>query len=401
MAVLVITSCDEVQEARTDFEALLPFATEIERKHMEAILLYGSANAAARALGLSDTTLSRAVIRVRKRAALQGHSPKHDMVHTVPNPFVVKGVSTYYNRDGVAAGQWVKSTLDQAAYQATLQAMADGISAGITPRSTIPRPLETDGDLLTVYPLGDPHSGLYSWIKETGQAFDLAEYERINTLAIDAIMAGSPRSKIALYIDLGDTTHASDDKKRTPGSGHYLDVSGRICEAIESSFKLKAYHIDRLLEHHEQVIFRLNRGNHDPVTAVAISGMVRERYRLNPRVTVVEPYNPYWYYEFGKVMIATAHGDGAKAPQMGPIMATDQAEMWGRTRHRHAFLGHVHHYKGEEFPGVTVQYFGTLAAPDWYSHHAGYRSTRKIKSLTFHCEHGEWGGATRNVSAFA
>jgi len=401
VAVLVITSCDEVQEARTDFEALLPFATEIERKHMEAILLYGSANAAARALGLSDTTLSRAVIRVRKRAALQGHSPKHDMVHTVPNPFVVKGVSTYYNRDGVAAGQWVKSTLDQAAYQATLQAMADGISAGITPRSTIPRPLETDGDLLTVYPLGDPHSGLYSWIKETGQAFDLAEYERINTLAIDAIMAGSPRSKIALYIDLGDTTHASDDKKRTPGSGHYLDVSGRICEAIESSFKLKAYHIDRLLEHHEQVIFRLNRGNHDPVTAVAISGMVRERYRLNPRVTVVEPYNPYWYYEFGKVMIATAHGDGAKAPQMGPIMATDQAEMWGRTRHRHAFLGHVHHYKGEEFPGVTVQYFGTLAAPDWYSHHAGYRSTRKIKSLTFHCEHGEWGGATRNVSAFA
>jgi hypothetical protein len=397
----MITACDEVTDAVSDFEALRPFATEVELKHMDAILLYGSAKAAARALGVVDTTISRAVKRVRLRAAMQGHSPKHDMVHNVPNPFIVKGVSTYYNRDGVAAGQWVKSTIDQSAYQAALQAMADGITQGITPRSTIPRPRETDGDLLTVYPLGDPHSGLYSWIKETGQAFDLAEYERINVLAIDAIMAGSPRSKIALYIDLGDTTHASDDKKRTPGSGHYLDVSGRICEAIESSFKLKAYHIDRLLEHHEQVIFRLNRGNHDPVTAVAISGMVRERYRLNPRVTVVEPYNPYWYYEFGKVMIATAHGDGAKAPQMGPIMATDQAEMWGRTKHRHAFLGHVHHYKGEEFPGVTVQYFGTLAAPDWYSHHAGYRSTRKIKSLTFHCEHGEWGGSTRNVSAFA
>jgi hypothetical protein len=279
--------------------------------------------------------------------------------------------------------------------------MADGISAGIEPRAPIKPPTHTDSDLLTVYPLGDPHSGLYSWIKETGQAFDLAEYERINTLAIDAIMAGSPRSETALYIDLGDTTHANDDKKRTPGSGHYLDVSGRICEAIESSFKLKAYHIDRLLEHHQHVIFRLNRGNHDPVTAVAISGMVRERYRLHDRVTVVDPYNPYWYFEFGKVMIATAHGDGAKAPQMGPIMATDQAEMWGRTKHRHAFLGHVHHYKGEDFPGVTVQYFGTLAAPDYYSHHAGYRSPRKIKSVTFHREHGEWGGTTRNVSAFA
>lgn len=397
----MISSCDEVAQALDDLGALRSFATERQAEYIDAVLLHGGMKSAARVLKVSHSTISKAVKAARVKAALQGHSPKHDMVHTVPNPFIVKGISTYYNRDGVAAGQWVKSTLDQAAYQATLQAMADGISAGIEPRAPINPPTHTDSDLLTVYPLGDPHSGLYSWIKETGQAFDLAEYERINTLAIDAIMAGSPRSETALYIDLGDTTHASDDKKRTPGSGHYLDVSGRICEAIESSFKLKAYHIDRLLEHHQHVIFRLNRGNHDPVTAVAISGMVRERYRLNPRVTVVDPYNPYWYFEFGRVMIATAHGDGAKAPQMGPIMATDQAEMWGRTKHRHAFLGHVHHYKGEEFPGVTVQYFGTLAAPDWYSHHAGYRSPRKIKSVTFHREHGEWGGATRNVSAFA
>lgn len=392
---------DIIQDGIDGLEGLKPYATGRQAEYIDAILSYGGVRAASRALGVNNSTVSKTIKAVRIKAAMQGHSPEHDMVHNVPNPFIVKGVSTYYNRDGVAAGQWVKSTIDQSAHQAALQAMADGIAAGIEPRGPIKPPTHTDSDLLTVYPLGDPHSGLYSWIKETGQAFDLAEYERINTLAIDAIMAGSPRSQTALYIDLGDTTHASDDKKRTPGSGHYLDVSGRICEAIESSFKLKAYHIDRLLEHHEQVIFRLNRGNHDPVTAVAISGMVRERYRLNPRVTVVEPYNPYWYLEFGKVMIATAHGDGAKAPQMGPIMATDQAEMWGRTKHRHAFLGHVHHWKGEGFPGVTVEYFGTLAAPDWYSHHAGYRSTREIKSITFHREHGRWGSAERNVSAFA
>lgn len=397
----MIYAADPVEAAQDGLEALKPYATDRQREYIEAILFHGTLRGAAQSLGLHHATLGKSIKSVRIKAAMQGHSPKHGMVHDVPNPFIVKGVSTYYNRDGVAAGQWVKSTIDQGAYQAALQAMADGIVATIEPRRPIKPPTETDSDLLTVYPLGDPHSGLYAWIKETGQAFDMAEYERINTLAIDAIMAGSPRSHTALYIDLGDTTHASDDKKRTPGSGHYLDVSGRICEAIESSFKLKAYHIDRLLEHHNNVIFRLNRGNHDPVTAVAISGMVRERYRLNDRVTVVDPYNPYWYFEFGKVMIATAHGDGAKAPQMGPIMATDQAEMWGRTKHRHAFLGHVHHWKGEGFPGVTVEYFGTLAAPDWYSHHAGYRSTREIKSITFHREHGRWGSAERNVSAFA
>lgn len=390
-----------IQDGIDGLEALIPYTTDRQREYIEAIIRHRGVRAAADVLNVNHTTISKSIKAVRVKAAMQGHSPDHDMVHDVPNPFIVKGVSTYYNRDGVAAGQWVKSTISQEAQQAALQAMADGISAGIQPRAVIPAPSCVDDALLTVYPLGDPHSGLYSWIKETGQAFDLAEYERINTLAIDAIMAGSPKSETALYIDLGDTTHSSDDKKRTPGSGHYLDVSGRIAEAIESSFKLKVYHIDRLLEHHNKVIFRLNRGNHDPVTAVAISGMVRERYRLHDRVTVVDPYNPYWYFEFGKVMIATAHGDGAKAPQMGPIMATDQAEMWGRTKHRHAFLGHVHHWKGEGFPGVTVEYFGTLAAPDWYSHHAGYRSTREIKSITFHKEHGRWGSAERNVSAFS
>lgn len=397
----MIYSADPVTEAQADLESLRPYGTQRQIEYIDAILKHGSMRAAARALGVNSTTISKTIRAVKVKAALQGYAPEQDMTHPVPNPFIVKGVSTYYNRDGQPTGQWVKSTLDQDAYQATLQAMADGIVAGITPRERIEPPSSTEEDLLTVYPLGDPHAGLYSWIKETGQHFDLAEYERINTLAIDAIMAGSPRSKTALYIDLGDSTHANDDKKRTPNSGHYLDVAGRICEAIESSFKLKAYHIDKLLSHHENVIFRLNRGNHDPVTAVAISGMIRERYRLHDRVTVIDPYNPYWYYEFGNVMIATAHGDGAKAAQIGPVMATDQAEMWGRTKHRYAFLGHIHHNKGEDFPGVTVQYFDTLAAPDWYSHHAGYRSKRKIKSITFHREHGEWGGATRNVSAFA
>jgi hypothetical protein len=384
-----------------DLQALRPFATHRQGEFIDAVILHGGIRAASRALQLNHATIQKSLKMLKIRAAVRGHSPEHDMVHEVPNPFAVKGVSTYYNREGKPTGQWVKSMLDAEQYQQYLQAAADGIASSVPPRSEIAAPAATDEDLMTVYPLGDPHAGLYSWIKETGQAFDLPEYERTNILAIDAIIAASPASQQCIYIDLGDTTHASDDKKRTPGGGHYLDVSGRICEAIESSFRIKAYHIDRLLERHRDVIFRLNRGNHDPVTAVAISGMVRERYRLNPRVTVVDPYNPYWFHEFGKVMIATAHGDGAKAVQMGPLMAHDQPEMWGRTKHRHAFLGHVHHWKGASFPGVTVEHLGTLAAPDWYSHHQGYRSVREIKSITFHRQHGQWGRAERNLGAFA
>lgn len=383
-----------------DLEALLPFASERQQEIVEAIRCHGSARKAAAALQMNPRTLFRSVQNLRKRAAIQGHAPAHDMTRTVPEPFIVRGVSTYYNKDGQAAGQWVKSRLDDQQYIEHLQAIARGIQDDIRPAEPIQAPVDGDDSLCAVYPLGDPHAGLYSSIRETGQGYDLSEYERVNRLAIEAIIAATPKSAQAIYIDLGDTTHASDDKKRTPGSGHYLDTSGRIIEAIESAFRIKVYHLDRLLEHHQQVTFRLNRGNHDPVTAVAISGMIRERYRNEPRLTVVDAANPFWYYEFGSCMIATAHGDGPKAPEMGPVMATDQAAMWGRTRHRYAYLGHVHHRHVKEFPGVTVEYFGTLAAPDWYTHQHGYRSNRQIRSIVLHRDHGEWGGAVRNVGAF-
>jgi hypothetical protein len=383
-----------------ELDGLLPFASPRQREFIEAIQLCGSKRGAAKSLGIAHQTIDISLKRLRGRAAVRGHAPDHDMTRTVPEPFVVRGVSTYYNKDGVAAGQWVKSRLDDQQYIEHLQAIARGISNEVRPVEPLAKPTTVYADLLAVYPLGDPHAGLYASIRETGQHFDLAEFERINRLAIDAIINATPPAKTALYIDLGDTTHASDDKKRTPGSGHYLDTSGRMIEAIESAFQIKCYHLDRLLHHHEHVIFRLNRGNHDPVTAVAISGMVRERYRNEPRLTVVDAGNPYWYFEFGACMVATAHGDGAKAPEMGPIMATDQAPMWGRTQHRFAYLGHVHHRHVKEFPGVTVEYFGTIAVPDWYSHHHGYRAKRQIRSVVLHRDHGEWGGAVRHVGAF-
>jgi hypothetical protein len=383
-------------------KALRPFATQRQSEYIDKIITYGSMTKAAKALGHSDpSTICRSMKFLKMQAAVRGHAPEHDMVQEVPNPFIVKGISTYYDKEGKPKGQWVKSSLDQQQYTEIMEAVVRGMSSDIPPAKPISAPQGCDDDLLAIYPLGDPHAGLYSAIKETGSHFDLAEYERINMLAIDSIMRETVRAGTAIYIDLGDTTHASDDKKRTPGSGHYLDTSGRIVEAIESAFRIKCYHIERLLTHHNKVIFRLNRGNHDPVTAVAISGMVRERYRNEPRVAVVNAQNPYWYYEHGACMIATAHGDGAKGPSMGPVMANDQAPMWGRTKHRYAYLGHVHHRDVKEYIGVTVEYFGTLAAPDFYSHHAGYRSRRQIRSIILHKEHGEMGGSVRHVSAFA
>jgi hypothetical protein len=79
-------------------EALFEYATPRQREILEAINLHGGAKAASLALGINKGAASDAYIAVKKKAALQGYAPDHDFTRPVPDGYVAKGVSTYYNR---------------------------------------------------------------------------------------------------------------------------------------------------------------------------------------------------------------------------------------------------------------------------------------------------------------
>ena len=266
--------------------------------------------------------------------------------------------------------------------------------------SAIPIPYSgySDGDLLTVYPQGDPHAGLYSWEAETGSRFDLAEFERITCSAIDRLVDAAPAASLALYNDKGDSTHADNNKNRTPGSGHYLDVVGRHSEVIRVVMRCKRHHIRRMLEKHAKVIVRIDPGNHDPETALMIALMMEAHYESEPRVEVITSPNPYWYYLFGKNLIGTCHGDGAKGKDLPMIMANDAADWWEADQHRTWIVGHVHHRDVKEYTGCTVEYMRTLAATDAWHHGSGYRAKRDMQAITYHKIDGEVERATCSLA---
>jgi hypothetical protein len=370
-------------------ERLKEWATETEKRYLDAINLHGGASAAARALSVHKSAVCQAIAALKKRAAKKGYSPDHDMTRTVPEGFQVRGVSTYYDRDGIARGQWVKSAADDERRWEIMQAHIAGARDDILPTSPMSAPLRCDADLLTVYPVGDPHAGLYSWRDETGAHFDLAEFERIQCAAIDRLTASTPSSAIAIFNDKGDSTHADNAKNRTPKSGHELDVHGRHAEVVRVSIKVKRYQIARLLQKHEKVIVRVDPGNHDPETAVHQAMVLEALYENEPRVEVIASPNPYWYYLFGTTLIGTCHGDGAKGKDLPGVMASDVRALWGQADYCVWFVGHVHHKDIKEYAGCTVEYLGTLAGPDRYSHHAGFRSRRTLEAVSFHREDAE------------
>lgn len=347
----------------------------------------GNKAKAARLLGIPRRTLGARVAR----AALSGYSPAHDMTRMAPEGFLVKGTSSYYGKDGDLRGQWVKTTLDHEQTERIVREFVETMSAdikGLCP--LVPAPLHSHADLLTVYPMGDPHFGMYAWAREAGDDFDVKKAEELTAGAIDRLVVSAPESETALLLNLGDFLHADNASNRTPESGHTLDVDTRHPHVLQVALRCMVHCIRRLLQKHKKVIVWFMPGNHDPNVSFALALCLDAYFHANPRVDVDLTPGLYKYMRFGKVLIGSHHGHGAKMIELPGIMATDRHEDWGKTLYRYWYCGHIHHLtRDKEHPGCVVETFRTISPRDAWHTGKGYRAGRDMYAITHHRNHGE------------
>jgi hypothetical protein len=311
------------------------------------------------------------------------------MTHTVPAGFAVKGTSTYYGDDGKVKGQWVKTNRDEARHFEALKAWALALGEDVKGLSFVtPPPAHSDDDLLVVIPIGDPHYGMLSWAEETGANFNLAIAENLNKAAIDRLLLSGPNAGTALILNLGDMFHSASGANTTV-KGTAVDVDGRWAKVQKVGLMTMIYTIDRALEKYHKVVFRINIGNHDGDSAYGLALMLSCFYHNNSRAVIDLSPAKAWYYQFGKVLIGSTHGDTMKGPDLMAIMACDQPKAWGESTNRVWYCGHVHHKNAVEFRGGMVEYFRTLAPSDAWHKGQGYRSGRDIVMIVHHKEHGE------------
>ena len=352
---------------------------------LAAVREHGSNAKAAKALGMDR----RAVDRRAKRLALRGHSPEHDMTKTVPDGFAVKGVSSYYDRDGNLAGQWVKSTQDAERRAEMIR------EACIAMAEDLPKlaPRKASGtwstDLMTAYPIGDPHIGMRAWAEECGEDWDLTIAERVHCAAMDTLVGAVPATETALLVNLGDLFHYDSMEAKTPRSGHMLDADGRYAKMVGVGIKVLRQCIESALTKHKTVHVINVIGNHDETGAVWLSQALSHIYEREPRVTVDTSPAVFNYFRFGKVLIGCHHGHTCKPDKLPGVMAADRARDWGETAHRYWWQGHIHHASVKEYPGVMVESFGTLAAKDAYATAGGWRSRESMTAIVLHKDHGE------------
>lgn len=370
---------------------LISQATPRELQYLEALdQQKGDAVKVAALLGANVETITRSMRNLRQRAARAGNAPGHFNSGVAPG-YAMGKVTIQRDRTGDVERTWERQSPSAAATEQMLRDFVDSLSKNIEGLAPIIRaPLYVEEDLLCVYPMGDPHFGMYAWAADAGDDFDLSIAEKLTHDAIDSLVDSAPNAATAILLNLGDMFHADNQGNQTQ-SGNQLDVDGRRPKVQQVGLMAMVHALQRLLEKHKHVIFRINKGNHDKETSYALALMLSCWFRNEPRVTIELSPAVMWYYRFGANLLASTHGDTIKGKDMISVMAADRPEDWGITKFRHCLVGHVHHHDSKEYRGGIVEYFNTLAARDAWHQGQGYRAGRDMRLIVYHKDHGEIG----------
>lgn len=358
----------------------------------DGIRKHGGVRTAARAAGMARTTyrdrLTKERAEVAARAA-SGVAPEYDLTHPIAPGYRLKGASSYYNKDGVLSGQWVKSQIDPGEMEGLQRAALEAMSDDIIRAKPVAQPSHANADLLTCYVLTDYHLGMLSWGEETGADWDLQIASNLLAQWLEAAIEQSPRSGTAILAQLGDFLHYDGLEAVTPSSKHVLDADSRFQKVVRVAIHALRRAIAALLERHEHVRVLACEGNHDIASSVWLREMLSVLYENDPRVTVDRSPDPFYAYEHGETALFFHHGHKAKIAQLPSVFASKFRAMFGRTKHAYGHIGHYHHGEVKESALMVVEQHRTLAAKDAYASRGGYLSGRSAAAITYHKKYGE------------
>lgn len=291
--------------------------------------------------------------------------------------------------NGIVTRRWIKTKVDKAHSRRAAEAALEAISQSIAPAPYIPAPKHGNADLCNVYIVTDYHLGMLAWGDETGADWDTAIAEALLVRWFQSAISAAPDSERAVFAQLGDFLHWDGMIPETPTSKHVLDADTRFDRLVQVTIRVLRRVMDMLLLKHKYIHVIMAEGNHDESSSIWLRRWFRALYEDNPRVEVEIRPDPYYSYEFGRTSVFFHHGHKRTPKNVDHVLVSKFREIYGRTKHSYAHLGHMHHIDAKETNLMVVEQHRTLAAPDAYASRGGWSSGRDACVITYHREYGE------------
>ncbi len=345
---------------------------------------------AASYLGVSTNAVKHMIARMKTRLMRAGCDPEHDYQMTAPPPYDLVN-KTVHRRRNKETGQleveqiWDKPKLDQ---QHIVEAYKDSLAAicqeGVKPFKPNKRKPRSDADYVSDYTLTDFHLGMYAWLEETGNDWDMRIAETVWLNAIADMMDAAKPSKTAIFTQLGDFMHWDGIFAVTPMSKHVLDADTRFHKLARTAAGICVKAVEMLLRKHQKVHVICAEGNHDMASSIWLTCILDMMFQNEPRVTVDKSAFPYYMYRFHNVFLGKHHGHLKKMAQLVTLFSTEPRfkKDFGECEHCYIHTGHLHYEKvvREDIGGIIVEQHPTLAARDAYAARGFLFSQRGAKS---------------------
>ena len=350
---------------------------------------------AAQRLSITRSTLKERLRLVMVKSSRQGFSPKHDQVNPAPPGQIIKGESILYDADNKPIMTWVKTQADAEAQLEVMRQIVKGMQEEIEPVEPVEAPQIDAEKLCNCFVITDYHMGMLAdsdEVNASGQTqndnwdLKIAEDTLVKWFA-EAIRI-SPDADTAVYAQLGDFQHF-DLEPLTPASKHLLDADSRAFKIVRATIRVTRQVIRMLLEKHKHVHVKWCDANHDPYSAIWMRELLMALYENEPRVFIDNSADTYYCYEFGKTALFFHHGHKRKVANVDTVFAAKYREVFGRTEHAYAHMGHYHSIDKKETNLMVVEQHRTLASADAYSSRGGWLSGREANVITYHRDYGQ------------
>ena len=254
---------------------------------------------------------------------------------------------------------------------------------------TIKRIENNQNKRLFVFDPADIHIGKLCSAFEVGEAYN-------NQIAVQRVLNGckgilneikeNSIDKI-LFVIGNDILHI-DNAKRTTTSGTPQDTDGMW----HTNFLIaKQLYVDivEILMGIADVHVVYNPSNHDYTNGFFLAQVIETHFKDCKNVTFDTTIAHRKYFVYGKNLIGTTHGDGAK-PQDLPLLMANESKDWSSCKHKYIYTHHMHHKISKDYMSVCVETLRSPSGTDSWHHRNGYQHAPKaVEGYIHDKEHGQ------------
>lgn len=368
---------------------LYPYATTDRQKEiLAAIMQHKGMRKAATALNLSTGTVGNVLTTLKRRAALKGVAPENDLNYPLAEGEILIGRSVH-TKTPSGDRVWVKTKMEDQHRLMVMREVVESLKEDLPKYSPMPYGGRGTPELLNLYVVTDYHLGMKAWHEEAGEDWDMQIAEQLLLDWLATAVGHAPEADVAILANLGDLMHWDGYEAVTPAHKHLLDADTRFQKLVRVAIRTIRQMIDMLLHKHKQVHVLMADANHDPASGAWLRELLASVYENEPRITVDTSADTYYCYEHGSTSLFFHHGHKRGLADVDRVFAGKYRQVFGRTKHAYAHLGHLHSNELKESQLMIVERHRTLAAADAYAAKGGWISGREAKVITYSRTDGE------------